>query len=135
MNVRVVAVAVENEGCSAEAKGGARKIRNDLLLIGAALLISVIAALLFFFTGETGEYASVIIDGEEAGRYSLAENREIVLEFDREDYYNLLVIKDGVAFVAEANCRDGICVSHRAIKRVGETIVCLPHRLVVEIVE
>jgi len=33
----------------------------------------------------------------------------------------------------EADCRDGICVDHTPISLNGETIICLPHRLVIEI--
>ena len=32
-----------------------------------------------------------------------------------------------------ADCRDQICVRHRAVSAVGESIICLPHKLVVEI--
>ena len=34
----------------------------------------------------------------------------------------------------EANCRDLLCTHMPSIKKVGETIVCLPHRLILEIV-
>lgn len=48
--------------------------------------------------------------------------------------YNLLVVSaSGVSMVA-ADCRDQICVHHRPIRGGGESIVCLPHRLVAELV-
>jgi len=37
--------------------------------------------------------------------------------------------------VIEADCPDKICVKHTNIKNAGETIICLPHKLVIEIVE
>ena len=33
-----------------------------------------------------------------------------------------------------ASCPDGICVSHRPIFRDGESIVCLPNRVVITVV-
>ena len=36
--------------------------------------------------------------------------------------------------MTEANCGDHTCVRMGRISRAGEAIVCLPHRLVVEIV-
>lgn len=33
----------------------------------------------------------------------------------------------------EADCPDHYCVDHAAIDKVNETIVCLPHRVVLEI--
>ena len=50
------------------------------------------------------------------------------------EWENVLVIKDGVAFVESADCPDEVCVAHLPISREGETIVCLPHRLVIRIV-
>ena len=35
----------------------------------------------------------------------------------------------------EASCPDQICVNHRAINSVGETIVCLPNEIVLKVVE
>ena len=68
--------------------------------------------------------------GRQAGRYPLAEDRRVTI--GAADY-NVLEIKDGAAAVAEANCGDHTCVRTGRISREGETIVCLPHRLVVRI--
>ena len=47
--------------------------------------------------------------------------------------YNLLAVSEsGVSMVA-ADCPDQICVHHIPIKNGGESIICLPHKLVVEI--
>lgn len=44
-------------------------------------------------------------------------------------------LKSGTARVSmiEADCPDHYCVDHAAIDKVNETIVCLPHRVVLEI--
>ena len=46
---------------------------------------------------------------------------------------NILVIKDGKAFIESADCKNQICVNHKPISKTGETIVCLPHKVLVEI--
>jgi len=46
---------------------------------------------------------------------------------------NVLVIENGEASIKSATCPDKICVSHRKISKSGETIVCLPNKVVVEI--
>lgn len=33
----------------------------------------------------------------------------------------------------KADCKDQICADHKAIEKSGETIVCLPHKVVIEI--
>ena len=47
---------------------------------------------------------------------------------------NLLVIRDGAAWIEEADCPDALCVGMGRVRRVGQSVVCLPHKVVVEIV-
>ena len=72
------------------------------------------------------------VDGKEQGRYPLDRNNKILL--GDKDWSNTLMIRDGKASVTEADCPDKICVHHAPIGRRGENIVCLPHKLVVEVV-
>lgn len=107
-----------------------KRRRWDLALIFALLLA---AALLYLALrpGEAGGWAVVTVDGAEVGRYRLTEDRVVTIG---KDDYNVLEIAHGAAAVTEANCGDHTCVRMGKISRTGETIVCLPHRLVVEIV-
>lgn len=108
------------------------RLKNDILLIGGFLLAAALFALLFFATRKEGAYAAVLKNGTEIARYSLAEEGEYpILEGDAVT--NLLVIADGKAQMTEAVCPDQICVHHRPISKAGETIVCLPHEVVVKI--
>ena len=105
--------------------------KNDIILIAILLLCSAAGFLLFNALKTEGDIAVVLIDGEESASYSLSVNTEVVIE--TESGRNILVIKDGEAYVKDADCPDGICVSHRPVSKVGETIVCLPHSLVIKI--
>lgn len=106
------------------------KHRNDLILI---LLPLLAAGLLFFLLrpGGGGQYVLVTVDGQEVGRYPLGEDRTVTIG---EEDYNILEIRDGAAAVTDANCGDHTCVRTGKISRAGETIICLPHRLVVKII-
>jgi hypothetical protein len=88
------------------------------------------------------------------GIYRAIDNRRLVLrvESDRKvirvvpmskDYKttihtkygsNTIVIKDGRADVTKADCANQICVNSRKISKNGETIVCLPHKLILTVV-
>lgn len=48
--------------------------------------------------------------------------------------YNLVYISSEEVQMEAADCRDQICVHHRPITGGKESIICLPHRLVVEII-
>lgn len=109
-----------------------KKIRNDLILATAVILTAVVALLFWHFTKSGGDYAVVLENGVVTARYALDTDTEVVLSTG-EGNINILVIAGGEASVREANCPDGICVGHRPISHVGETIVCLPHKLVIKI--
>ncbi len=46
---------------------------------------------------------------------------------------NTLEVVDEQIHIKSANCQDQVCVRTRAISKPGQTIVCLPHKLVIEI--
>ena len=57
-------------------------------------------------------------------------------EFDVSGYQggtNHIVIQDNAVYMSDADCPDKLCVHTGTIHKTGETIVCLPHRVVVEI--
>ncbi len=76
--------------------------------------------------------AVVTIDGQLYGKYPLSEDMELKITQDNGEY-NILHIEDGYASVTEASCRDKICVNHSHIHYSGDTIVCLPNKVVVSI--
>ncbi|MHA5179805.1 NusG domain II-containing protein [Oenococcus oeni] len=47
--------------------------------------------------------------------------------------YNVVVATGKKVKIVEANCPDQICVQHAAIGKAGQSIVCLPHKLIVKI--
>jgi len=110
-----------------------RKIgANDIKLLAVIFAIGIAGMLiLHFFKGDTGRTVRITANGTEY-TYELDDDREIAVETDLGT--NIVVIEEGFVYVREADCPDKICVHHVRINKTGETIVCLPHRLVVEII-
>ena len=76
--------------------------------------------------------STVTVDGKLFETYSLNEDKTVEIRTgENGENSNLLVIENGRAFVKTATCPDGICASHKPIFRDGESIVCLPHRVVI----
>ena len=107
--------------------------RNDIILAAVFAAAAVALAVMFFLISgrKEGNTAVITADGREYGRYSLSADRTI--EISSEKGLNRVVIKDNAVHMEDADCPDGYCISRGNISKVGETIVCLPHRLVVEI--
>lgn len=106
----------------------------DLIVI--AVVLAVAGALLIFLYGvnsSSGAYVSVEIDGKAVETFDLNTNTTYEIKTDNGGE-NTLVIENGTARVENANCPDGICANHKPINKNGESIICLPHKVVVAVV-
>ncbi len=112
-----------------------KRAKNDLILIAVVFISAVIVFLLISISKQKGDIVLVKVNGKAEQQYSLSENIDTVIYTgENGEMQNRLIIKDEKVYISEANCPDKICVGHRAIENANEAIVCLPHKLVVEIV-
>ncbi|MCR5323543.1 MAG: NusG domain II-containing protein [Lachnospiraceae bacterium] len=100
-----------------------------LLLIGAAYLITA----LIRSNRSEGAYARISVNGLVIADYPLDRDIETIIT-GYSDGNLKLIIKDGTAYIESSTCPDKICVRHRAVSRTGESIICMPNRVVVEII-
>ena len=112
-------------------KGRYMKKADKILIL--VLLIAALGFALFFFLGaEEGGYARITEDG--VVKAELPLSKDTLYRVETASGYNIVHIQDGFVTMYEADCRDQICVEHKKIHLTGESIVCLPHKLVVEII-
>lgn len=115
-------------------KDGQRKrlLRNDVIFIAALVVIIGVAALCLMWFGGEGDTVTVSVDGTVIATYPLNIDRVEDIRTG-EAGLNRLVIRDGKAYVETASCPDGICAAHKPIHRHGESIVCLPNKVVITV--
>ena len=111
---------------------GKKRLRNDVILIAALLIAAALGAVYLFCFRSAGSQVTVTVDGKPYGTYALALDRTEEIRTGN-DQINRLVIREGKAVVEYASCPDGICAAHAPIYRNGESIVCLPHRVVITV--
>ena len=111
-----------------------KTIRNDIIFIAALLVIVAAIGGGFFLLRPEGSTVTATVDGVTYGTYSLSVDTVVDIQTG-DGQLNRLVIQDGKAYVETATCPDGICASHRSISRRGESIVCLPHKVVITITD
>lgn len=109
--------------------------KTDILITASLLVISLLMAFAVSNMGthETGQILRVEVNGEV--KYEVPLDKDQVLEIDDGVHFNKIVIKDGKAYMDEANCRDQICTQMQEISIDGETIICLPNRVYLEVVD
>ncbi len=113
--------------------GKTKKLRADLLLIGALVLLAAALLLVQTLSRRSGGRAVVYVDGVRTASYPLSRDAEVRLISPDGTSYNVLVISGGTADVTDAGCPDKICVQMHPIRYEGESIICLPNRTVIEI--
>lgn len=113
--------------------------RNDIILISVIVIISVALLLIWklvYLKGQDTDSdacVEVTIDGRVYGTYPLSKDDTIEIKNGDGDVTNILVIKGGVADMTSADCPDHLCVKKKAISKEGESIICLPNKVVVTV--
>ena len=105
--------------------------------LAAALVLALAAAvfLLFYGRGSSGALTATISrDGETLGVYALgALQEEIILTPEDLDYPLTIHLTQEGAEVVESTCPTLDCQHTGKITRSGESIICLPNRLVIQL--
>lgn len=111
-----------------------RFAKTDVWAIGLLLTIGIVSflAVRIFMGGQDGAMVRISLDGELYGTYRLSEEQTVLIRKSGA-VTNTLQISGHKAKMAEADCPDRLCVHQNAISRQGETIVCLPNKVVVEV--
>lgn len=105
---------------------------GDWVVIGAALALSAVVAVLVWTGGERqAGVARIYVDAQLVAELPLDRDCKYVVSEDGNE--NTVEISGGRVRMSSANCADGYCVKQGYISYDGETIICLPHRVVVEL--
>ena len=104
-----------------------KKRRLDIIILIVLIVIAIgswIAVTVLFDVN--GDYVEVIVDNHVQKVISLNDDGEY--QVDDGEYSNIITIKNREVYMKSSDCPDQICV-----KKQGESIICLPHKLVIRI--
>lgn len=118
--------------------GLARHIRENAATLVVGAVVTLGLALAFVLLNpraeETGPLVARVHDADGATyELPLAEDGELVVETSLGR--NVIVVSGGSAAMHEADCPNGDCLRQQPIYAPGKQLICLPHKLWVEIVE
>lgn len=105
----------------------------DIIIVLVLLALSFLPNVIFAYQQATRKeeakiYAILTIDGEEIERFELSENTP------HDNQYNIIEIDGTRISDKEDNSPDQIAVQTGWISQPGQTSICLPHGLMIEIV-
>lgn len=111
-----------------------KKAKTDLILAAIVLLIAAAGFLINHQLHKLpASRVEVSIDGKITEIYDLNRNTDVVIQ-GYGNGHNHLFIQDKTAWIGEATCPDHICVHQGKISKNGEMIICLPNRVIIQIV-
>lgn len=113
------------------------KIKKGDILVFFIILIAFLSYLgIKQINKQTDDKDIVIeIDGKEYRRIPMDEIKEeslIHIDLSSDRFIDILIKEDGV-YVNDVVCPDRICVKTGLINKVGQTIVCLPNKVLITI--
>lgn len=101
--------------------------KNDIILFFTIAIASLALVFLLRAFLPQGTTAVISVDNKEIASYSIFEDKTINLDG------NTVIINNGTVKMQSAECPLKICERHSAISKKGESIICLPHKCIVEI--
>lgn len=113
--------------------------RWDIAIVLTLMLASFLPLGVFTYAQAQVKDAELIAvisaDGEQMAEFTLADDGETEEYVFTDDHgHENIIIRDGLeVYMSDANCSDQLCVRKGEIDSAGETIVCLPNHLLVEI--
>ena len=105
--------------------------KADIVLAVILIVLGLAASYFFTVGGSAGSTVHISVNGESYASYPLSEDRTV--EIAQNDHINKITIDNGMVSMTFSDCANQDCVLHNPVSATGETIVCLPNKVVVEI--
>ena len=104
--------------------------RTDILLV---LFLIIAAAGFLFFQKQNSTGSMVIIYSDNEVIREIPLDQDIIFTVSNDMGTNTIVVENDLVYVTDADCPDKRCEKQGAISDPGEVIICLPHKLIVEV--
>ena len=114
---------------------GSRKLNIVLVAAIAIVAIASFVAVKLMGLGSDTQGATAVITDADKKTYEMPLNKDVIITVTTDLGTNVIEVKDGRVRAEEADCPNQDCVHQGWIGKPGQQIVCLPHKLTVDIVD
>lgn len=110
----------------------------DIVLVIVLMVLSLLPEGILMWSGADvqrgGTVAVVQVQGRVYREIPLSEHQGTdTFTIRTDEGYNTVVVTEQAIGIVEADCPDKICIHEGFISNPGETTVCLPHKVMIEI--
>lgn len=114
-------------------RGIMKKHKFDIIIVIAFIFVAVISWMIINNIYQSkGSFVEIIV-GEKV-KATLPLDKDTEYRIAEKDFINVIKIKDGQAYMEAADCPDELCVKQGKIRKNGQSIICLPHKVVVRVI-
>lgn len=109
-----------------------KKYRADIVLIGLLIIMAFISYIVIFnFMSRHGDVVEVYSQSKLIKKVPLDTDTEFEVKID--NHVNVIRVENGFVFMLDADCPDKLCKKQGKIRNSGETIICLPNKIVIRV--
>ena len=105
--------------------------KRDIVLAAVLLILGITGVLIVKYGLKSGNTADIYIDDTLVQTIDMSVDDEYTFQTDKGS--NTVEVRNGAVSMKSADCPDKVCVRMGTKNRNGETITCLPHKLVIEV--
>ncbi|MBD7915153.1 NusG domain II-containing protein [Clostridium sp. Sa3CUN1] len=109
----------------------------DFVIIAVLMVLSFLPEIILGASvgkGLNNTYAEITVAGKLYKRVPLSVHTgEEIIEVNTKWGTNIVEVKDNKIGIIDADCPDKVCMNPAYIEKAGESLVCLPHKVMIEI--
>jgi hypothetical protein len=108
----------------------------DIVVIVVLLVIALGSSTAAFINSHrnfNNKYVEIEVKGKLYKKLPLDNSSNERIQIQTDLGYNIVEVSAGKVRIIDADCRDKICIQDGTISKPGGMLVCLPHKVVVQI--
>jgi hypothetical protein len=103
---------------------------GDYVIIVLVIAVSTFLLYQYVFSSSLGTEVQVT---SQRFQHAFSINEDRIIEAEGPLGITRVIIDDGEVWVSDSPCREKICIKMGKKDRVGEQVVCVPNRVIVEV--
>ncbi|MBR3969335.1 MAG: NusG domain II-containing protein [Clostridia bacterium] len=101
--------------------------KGDIVVLGVIAAVFILSIVMLTSFSKNGSRVIVKQDNKVVYDQSITKNNTV------DTGSNVVVIENKAVYMKQSNCKNQICVKSDKISKKGESIICLPNKVIVEI--
>jgi hypothetical protein len=104
----------------------------DRILIVVLILFAITSLFFVSFLQTKGDIVQIFLNNQMKYQYKLTDEKNLIIK--NQEGFIQIVVKDKKVWVDDSSCPAKICKKMGKISKTGQTIVCVPNKIFIQII-